>query len=199
MSKASFQELKATNAALRASDASLKQSNSNQVATLEAAEAKIKELSPVSWHISHIYSLMSLSFISSAQRAEELACCPCVVISTILRHNATSESLRFVCTGDVWNRRCQCSGRCVLLDKLLLVPGSLLLWRSSDHETMFMMCLTLSTLLCAGPRGPTGPTGSLGQSSVTGDFRSCLDYAAAAGLGLAPHNPPPEKDLFLES
>ena len=70
VSKASFQELKATNAALRASDASLKQSNSDQVATLEAAEAKIKELSPVSRHVSHIYSLMSLSFISSAQRAE---------------------------------------------------------------------------------------------------------------------------------
>lgn len=98
-----------------------------------------------------------------------------------------------MCTGDVWNERYQRSGRCVH-DKLLVVPGSLLLlWRSSDHETMLMMCLTLSILLCAGPRGPTGPTGTLGQSSVTGDFRSCLDYAAAAGLGLAPHNPPPDK------
>ena len=48
VSEASFEELRAANAELRASDASLEQANSKSVAALEAADAKLKELFPVS-------------------------------------------------------------------------------------------------------------------------------------------------------
>ena len=47
-SEASFQELRAGNAALRASNANLKTINSQEVAVLEEAEAKLKLLYPVS-------------------------------------------------------------------------------------------------------------------------------------------------------
>ncbi len=49
VSEASFEELRVANAALRASNADLKQANNNQVAVLEAAEDKIRELTPVSF------------------------------------------------------------------------------------------------------------------------------------------------------
>ena len=48
VSEASFQKLRAANAALRASNTDLEESNRESVAVLEAAEAKIIELSPVS-------------------------------------------------------------------------------------------------------------------------------------------------------
>ncbi len=47
VSKAAFAEVRATNAALRASDASLEASNAQNVAVLDAAEAKLQELFPV--------------------------------------------------------------------------------------------------------------------------------------------------------
>ena len=46
--EASFEDLRAANAELRASDADLAQANSKQVAVLKAAEAKLQELFSVS-------------------------------------------------------------------------------------------------------------------------------------------------------
>ena len=44
VSEAAFKELRTANAELRASDAKLEQANSKSVAVLEAAKAKLKEL-----------------------------------------------------------------------------------------------------------------------------------------------------------
>ena len=49
VSEAAFEELRATNAELRASHASLAQANSESNDLLEAAEVKLKELFPVSF------------------------------------------------------------------------------------------------------------------------------------------------------
>ncbi len=48
VSKAAFAQVRATNAELRASDAMLAESNAQSVAALEAAEAKLQQLFPVS-------------------------------------------------------------------------------------------------------------------------------------------------------
>lgn len=61
VSKAAFQEVRATNAALRASDASLEASNAQSVAVLNAAEAKLQELFPVCPN--PLVSALALTFV----------------------------------------------------------------------------------------------------------------------------------------
>ena len=57
VSEAAFEELRATNAELRASHASLAQANSESNDLLEAAEVKLKELFPVSSDTPRVLSI----------------------------------------------------------------------------------------------------------------------------------------------
>ena len=84
-SKASFEEVRAANAELRASDASLEASNAESVAILEAAEAKLQEIFPVSSNLPRV-SLCRMHFVCphSESGIVNVVQCSCFHTMTVL-------------------------------------------------------------------------------------------------------------------
>ncbi|CAL5222400.1 g4759 [Coccomyxa viridis] len=181
VSEASFEELRAANAELRASDASLEQANSKSVAALEAADAKLKELFPGSPGKNGIDALDEDPQVSPAKTASQVALASPVVKEAMVKPGSRETPVASYQGSEGANAHSGLSGNTgplgILgtLGKLGNTGGkgpngdSGLLGNSRKSGPTGITGANGATAL-EGVQGNTGLFGSLGNTGVTSEF-----------------------------